>query len=175
MGAQRTTPCQDIIRACRDLYDLYDDDSRPKCVYTSHLQQQKNCDQFIYGGLHKGFRKLHLFSPDDEELSKITLPMLVNELRTFITALVYTQTIEITYVGARHSGCITFNSILVKLDAALEQIRPLDLKAFEKSPAKIKLPSSWQNVLVSGKSANTAGPGEKEEGELAEFLGAIQV
>jgi hypothetical protein len=171
MGAQRMIPCQDIIRACRDLYDLYDDDSRPKCVYT-----YKNCDQFIYGGLHKGFRKLHLLSPDDDELSKITLPMLVNELRTFITALVYTQTNEIMYAGSRHSGCITFNSILVKLDAALEQIRPLDLKTFEKSPSnKVKLPNSWQNVLVSGNSANTAGPGEREETELAEVLGAIQV
>ncbi|KAA8898834.1 hypothetical protein FN846DRAFT_800026, partial [Sphaerosporella brunnea] len=58
MADQRIKACEDIVRACRDLYNSYDDDSTHKCM-SKDAEQRRDCDQFIFGGLHKGFRKLH--------------------------------------------------------------------------------------------------------------------
>jgi hypothetical protein len=164
MADLRTKACEDIFHACRDLYDLYDDDSRTKCLQPN-AAQSKNCDQFVFGGLHKGFRRLHLLTQDDEDRPpSLSVPaIIISQVKEFINGLVSKQTGAITYGGSYHSTCITFNKILSKLDTALCSTGPLKLQDFETKPTKSRL--TWKAMLARGSLGKPSSQEKEEESD----------
>ena len=90
--------------------DTYDDDSRQKCLRSG--RSSKDCDRFVFGGLHKGFQKLHSLSYSDEEkLSGLSVSEIVGQVKEFILELKAKQLDEISYNDTKHSGCHTLDSI----------------------------------------------------------------
>lgn len=144
MADQRTKIGQDIVLACRDILNKYDDSNTIMCN-----NRLRECDYVAFAGLRRGFRSENILLDSDlhAHLALDTMIQTVKKVVDDVTNSIRT----IMYNSYNNHNCYTLISQVVNgLRAKLEEITPLRLESFSREPAATDPRLTWNALLRVG-------------------------
>jgi len=150
MIEQQHTAGNKIAKACRDLYEKYNDDTTTKCRRTSSIGQSagKTCDHLIFGVLHMRLKAANLFADDFNFRSDTSITSLGSKLNTLCNEI--TSNTENHKIGGwnRYNHCNSdINEPSKVAQAILNDWKPLRLATFGRKQAEKRV-VTWNSVLT---------------------------
>jgi hypothetical protein len=150
MIEQQHTAGNKIAKACRDLYEKYNNDTTTKCRRISNIGQSagKTCDHLIFGVLHMRFRAANLFADDFNFRSGTSITSLVSKLNTLCNEIT-SNTQNHTIGGWNHYNYCNsdINEPSKVAQAILNDWKPLPLATFGRKQAEKRV-VTWNSVLT---------------------------